>query len=133
MSAIVQPKALKAMLDAMIGSDHLRVVLLDSTYTYDAAHDFLNDVGSGSRLGASGNMTGVTTTDGILLADDPTVSGVGSGHTVTQAWFYVHTGTESTSRLLVYTSENADTTPLNYETDGADINVILPGGEVGRL
>lgn len=133
MSALVQPLAMKAALDALIAGNDIKVVLLDSTYTYSAAHDFLNDIGGGSILGTSPALTSVTTTDGILSADNPDVSGVGVGDIVTQLWFYIDTGVSTTSQLFVYSDKNADTTPINYTGDGADITVVLPGGEVGRL
>lgn len=105
------------------GSDDMRVILLDSTYVFDPTDDFLDDVPAGSRLATSGSLTGKTTTGGVADADDVTFPTVPAGDTVTQVIIYKHTGTESTSDLVLYMDETAAGAAINRLTDGNDIVV----------
>lgn len=102
-------------------SNDMRVILCDSGYTYSAAHNFLDDVPSGARLATSGALTGKTTTDGVADADDVTFPSVAAGDTVTSVIVYRHTGTESTSDLVLYMDETAAGASINRLTDGNDI------------
>ena len=131
MAALVQPNALEAMWTTLIGANPVKVALLDSSYVYDAAHDFYSDLTG--VLGTPEALTGNAYTGGIFTAANPLVSGVNSPNIVTQAWFYIDTGVAATSRLLVYTDKRADGSAISYPGDGADITLTLPGGEVGRI
>ncbi len=82
-------------------TDDIRVILLDSSYTYSSAHDFLDDISAGSRVAVSGALAGKSVTGGIFDATDVPFTGL-TGDAITQGYYYKHTGTESTSRLLIY-------------------------------
>ena len=53
---------------------NVRAILIDAgAYTYDDAHDFLDDIPSGARIAVSGNLTNKTFgDDGSFDSDDPT-------------------------------------------------------------
>jgi hypothetical protein len=74
--------------------------LKSGAYTYNDAHDFLDDISSGARSAVSGNLTGKAFgDDGSFDSNDPTFTGV-SGASIEAIVLYVHTGTDSTSRLI---------------------------------
>lgn len=125
MSNTIYPSARESYLTGGLdwGSDDMRVILLDSTYVYDPTDDFLDDVPGGARLATSGSLTGKTTTDGVADADDVTFPTVAAGDTVTSVIIYKHTGTESTSDLVLYMDETAAGAAINRLTDGNDIVV----------
>lgn len=104
-------------------TDDVRVILCDSTYVFDPTDDFLDDVPVGARLAVSGSLANKTTTDGVADADDVTFPTVVAGDTVTSVIVYNHTGTESTSDLILYMDETAAGAVINRLTDGNDIVV----------
>jgi len=125
MSNTIYPSARELYLTAGLNwaSNDVRVILCDSTYVYDPTHDFLDDVPGGSRLATSGALINKTTTDGVADADDVTFPTVLAGDTVTSLVVYRHTGTESTSDLILYMDETAAGAVINRLTDGNDIVV----------
>lgn len=125
MSNTIYPSARESYLTGLLdwSSDDIRVILCDSTYVYDPTHDFLDDVPAGSRLATSGTLLNPTTTDGVADADDVTFPTVAAGDTVTSVIVYKHTGTESTSDLILYMDETAAGAVINRLTDGNDIVV----------
>jgi len=109
--------------DVAWDTDTIKLVAVDSGYVYDAAHNFLDDVGAGARVATSSAFTGKTITDGVLDADDVTLSAIPSGDTITQVLVYQDTGVEATSRLLLYFDTKADTTAISVATNGGDVVV----------
>lgn len=107
--------------------DDLRLVLIDSSGSYDPQDEFLDDLGS-VLVG-----TGVTVTDpvmqfGWLVAgvSTLTVTDAPASEQVSAAVLYVHTGTPSTSRLVGWVDTGADTTVIDLTTTGDDITLSLP-------
>lgn len=125
MSNTIYPSAREKYLTAGLdwASNDMRVILCDSGYTYNAAHNFLDDVPAGARLATSGSLTNKTTTDGVADADDVTFPTVPAGDTVTSVLIYRHTGTEATSDLVLFMDETAAGAVINRLTDGNDIVV----------
>ena len=120
------PKSKKQFLQAGIdlASLNVRAILVDAgAYTYDDAHDFLDDIPSGARVAVSGNLTGKTFGDsGSFDSDDPTLTGV-SGASIEAIVLYVHTGTDSTSRLIMY--QDTGVTGLPLTPDGSDVQITV--------
>lgn len=120
------PKSKKQFLQAGIdlASLNVRAILIDAgAYTYDDTHDFLDDIPSGARIAVSGNLTGKTFGDnGSFDSDDPTLTGV-SGTSIEAIVLYVHTGTESTSRLIMY--QDTGVTGLPLTPDGSDVQITV--------
>jgi hypothetical protein len=118
------PTGLAALLDGLdLTSATIKMQLLEG-YTYSAAHDHLDDVGGGTRVGAAVTLSGKTVTGGAFRATVPTFASVTTGHTVDGLVVYEDTGTESTSRLVCLVDTRASgSTPLAIVTDGTDIDL----------
>lgn len=103
----------------------MRVILIDTAdYTFNQAHDFLNDVPAGARVAVSGALTGKTATNGVADADDVVLTAV-TGDQSEALIIYQHTGVESTSRLVAY----IDTaTGLPVTPNGGNINIAWDSG-----
>lgn len=127
MSNTLYPAALDAFANGDIdwndGSTTFKVYLLDDSYTYNAAHDFFNDVTG--VLGTPQTLTGRTIlTGGICDADDVSYPGVEIGETVSAVLIAIDTGTAGTSRLIYFADTNNDTTPIARAGNGADIPLV---------
>lgn len=80
----------------------MRVILIDSgDYTYNAAHDFLDDVAAAGRELVTATLQNTTIASGVFDADDITTAG-GIAATVEALILYYHSGVEGTSRLICY-------------------------------
>jgi len=106
-------------------SDHRFVLVDEGTDTpVPATDDFLDDIAAGARVAVSGALQNPTSTGGVADADDITISAV-TGATVESLVCYQHTGTDSTSELVLY----IDTaTGLTYTPNGSDVNLIFDSG-----
>lgn len=107
-------------------TDTIKAVLVDTgTYTVNlSAHEFLSDVGSGSRISTSGAFTGKATTGGAADANDVTFTSV-TGASIEAIILYKDTGTDSTSPLIAF----IDTaTGLPITPNGGDIIVTWDNG-----
>ncbi len=107
-------------------TDVIKAVLVDTgTYTPNlSAHEFLADIGAGSRIAASAAFSGKTTLGGAADANDVTFSSV-SGASIEAIVLYKDTGTEATSPLIAY----IDTaTGLPITPNGGDIIVTWDNG-----
>lgn len=119
--------------DCAWDTDNIRVILIDEADdTIDlAVDDFLDDRAAGSRVAVSGNLASKTNTNGYLDAADLTITSV-TGDQSESFDIYIHTGTESTSRLLL----NFDTaTGLPITPDGGNITITWDNGtnKIARL
>lgn len=120
------PKTKKQLLLAGIdlSAVNVRAILVDTAaYTYDDTHDFLDDIPAGARIALSGNLTGKSFgDDGSFDSDDPTFTAV-SGASIEAIVLYVHTGTESTSQLIMY--QDSGVTGLPLTPDGSDVQITV--------
>lgn len=104
MANLFFPKSCTALLKADLDFDTMdvRVIPYDTaSYTYSAAHDFLDDLTAGARKAtavALSSETVGTVADGVFDAADINITGVTG--TVNALAAYNHTGTEGTSHLL---------------------------------
>ena len=97
----------------------IKIRLLDNTYVYSAAHQFLSD--TTGEVATSANLGSKTVTNGAADAADFTFSAV-SGNQVTQFIIYADTGTPTTSRLIAH----FDTaTGLPVTPNGGDIDFTI--------
>ena len=123
------PKTKKQLLLAGIdlSAVNVRAILGDTgVYTYNDAHDFLDDIPAGARIAVSGNLTGKAFgDDGSFDSDDPTLTGV-SGASIEAIVLYVHTGTEGTSRLIMF--QDTGVTGLPLTPDGSDVQITVDAG-----
>lgn len=109
------------------GTDDIKVLLVDATYTFDSAHEDLADIPGSARVATSSALTGKTSTGGILDADDPIFAGL-TGDAVTQAYLFQDTGVEATSLLIVYWDTDATAAAISYTPDGTDLQFVFPNG-----
>lgn len=109
--------------DLDVIADNIKVVLLDATYTFNAAHDNLDDVGAGTRIATSGNLGSKTDTNGYFDSADVLFAAVAGGDTITQLWVYKDSGVESTSKLIAYYDTNAAAAAISVATNGGDVTV----------
>ena len=111
------PSAAEAFLTRPTNSDieagTVKVVLIDEAdYTYSSAHDFLDDVAAGARVGTPQTVGNKTFTGGVFSSSDPSVTFPAlTGDPCEALLFYIDTGTASTSRLLLY-CRNAQGLPV---------------------
>lgn len=103
MASAWYPKFKEALLTGASNSNPstgtVKVVLLSSTYSYSASHQYYSDL-----TGVVASSTGLTTksfTSGVFDADDITLTAV-TGSAVTQLAVYIDTGTTTTSRLMLF-------------------------------
>lgn len=103
---------------------NVKALLVDSAdYTYDLAHDFLNDVPAAARVAVSNSLTAKTIND---LAEfdsaDPIFASV-AGDPLEAIVLFIDTGDESTSRLVLFQDE--DITGMPFTPDGNNVQVVV--------
>lgn len=138
MANAIYPKAREAWAQGQVnwgtgtGGDTIKVTLVDlqggAGYTYSASHEFITSVPSAARI-ATAILAGKSVTNGVLDSNDSTFSAVtGSQSEALVIW--KDTGTEGTSRLLMY----IDTaTGLPVIPNGGDITVQYPSAGIATL
>lgn len=115
------PSFKEALLSGAVNltSVDVKAVLIDTAdYTFNTAHDFLDDVAAASREETSGNLASKTVTGGVFDAADVTFSAT-SGDGCEAVILYVDTGNAATSRLIAYI-DTASGLPV---TLGGDVTV----------
>lgn len=127
MASAWYPKGLEGFIggDIALDTDDIRAILVDTgTYTYSSAHDFLDDVTAGARIAVSSALASKTITNGVFDAADKTLTAV-SGASVEAIIIYQHTGTDSTSRLILFIDTG---TGLPVTPNGGDITIQWDNG-----
>lgn len=114
---------LRATTGLNLSSLNLKVVALDATYVYSAAHNFLDDIGGGAIVATSGNLASKTTTAGVLDAADLSLGSPAGGDTITQFWLYEDSGSAATSDLIYYWNEDASAAAISIATNGEAITI----------
>lgn len=130
--SLVYPEALNDLWKGDINADavSIRALLLKDTYAPDLSHDRLDDISAGHRIGSAVALTGVSIVDGALQADPVVFASVAAGSTAKYVLLYIHTGTESTSRLIVVIDSIYQ---FPYETTGGNITINWPTSGIARL
>ena len=121
MADAVYPLGAQKILNGEIDfdTDNFRVVLIDTgTYTYNTAHDFHDDLSG--IVATSGNLAGLSITNGVWDATDITFSSV-SGATIEAYVVYKWTGVSGTSPILFYV-DSASEFPIT--PNGGDITIV---------
>lgn len=126
MANLLYPKYKEALLQAGVNlsSGTVKVALVDTgTYTYNAAHDFYDDV-SAAVVGTPQTLSSKTFTGGVFDAADVTFTAV-TGASVEALVVYVDTGTASTSPLVAYIDS---ATGLPVTPNSGDISISWDNG-----
>lgn len=124
----VYAPAIAAIMGAGVDLDSadIRAILVKDTYVADPAHEFLSQITAGHRIGSAVALTSeAILSTGAFDAGDVTHTSVAAGSDIAAIVLYVHTGTESTSRLLVYIDA---ATGLPRPTNGGNVTVEWDNG-----
>lgn len=124
MANLVYTKAKESLLNGAINtsSSNYKVLLLDtSLYAVNISSDqYVSDIPSSAIKGRSLNLNNVTSTNGILNADDVTISHDGSAF---QALALYQVGSsDSNSRLIIYIDNS---TGLPFEGNNSSISITI--------
>jgi hypothetical protein len=133
MANAIYPKFKEALLDALADVDlndlTVKVALVDTdTYTYSAAHDFLDDLSG--VVGTAQTIGNTTVTGGVFDGDNVTFTAV-SGAEVEALVIYIDTGNAATSRLVAYIDTGQ--TGLPVTPNGGDISVAWSSSGIFAL
>lgn len=125
MASGLYDKGREGFLDGSIDwdTDTIKCVLIDvADYTVDlAAHDFLNDVAAGARVGTPQTLASKTVVAGVADAADVVFTSV-TGDPCEAIVIWKDTGDEATSRLIAYI-DGISVTP-----NGGDVTVQWDSG-----
>ena len=133
MANLIYPKAKEQLLQGGINmsSGDIRAILVDlADYTYNAAHNALDDVAAGSRVSVTATIGTKTFTDGLFAAAN-TVFTAATGDISEAIILYVHTGVESTSLLIAFLDTGITGIPVT--PNGGNINVTWSGSGIFQL
>lgn len=132
MANAIYPKWKEALMQGTAGTSltgTLKVALVDTgTYTYNAAHDFYDDVSG--VVGTPQTIGSKTYTNGTLDGADVSFTAV-SGNSVEALILYLDTGTPSTSRLVAYLDTGQ--TGLPVTPNGGNISVTWDAAGIFTL
>lgn len=133
MANAIYPLYKQALLDASTDIDlndgTVKVALVDTgTYTYNAAHDFYNDLSG--VVGTDQTIANTTVTNGLFDGDNVTFTAV-SGNTVEALVIYIDTGNAATSRLVAYIDTSV--TGLPVTPNGGDITITWNASGIFQL
>ena len=133
MANAIYPLYKQALLDDSANIDlndsTVKVALVDTgTYTYSAAHDFLDDLSG--VVGTAQTITNTTVTNGLFDGDNVTFTAV-SGSTAEALVFYIDTGSSATSRLVAFIDTGV--TGLPVTPNGGDIAITWNASGIFQL
>lgn len=116
----------EGFLDGSIDWDtgDIRVMLVKSTYTYDATDEFLSDLGSVDN-GRSAALGTKAVTDGIADAADTSLTATDAA-ACNALVIFQHTGSDATARVIAYL-DTATGLPLTPAAGGT-VNIAWDSG-----
>ena len=120
MANFITPASLDEFFASML-SANASVLAVSDAYTFDATDDTLDDIAGGVRLGTVA-LTSEALSGGVFTAA-PSLIPTAGGDTLGGFWIYKDTGTESTSRLVLWIDTNADGTAIGGTTSSSGITV----------
>lgn len=132
MANAVYPKYKEALItgaaNISLSASTVKAVLVDlADYTYSAAHDFLDDLPAGARVGTPQTLGTKTVTNGLFDAADSTFPAV-TGDPSEAIVIYIDTGVEATSRLVAFFDTGV--TGLPVTPNGGDISITWNAGGI---
>lgn len=129
MADVLYPAYKEAILTGGLNltSSDIRVALIKSTYTYNSAHDFMDDITAGNENGRSAALGSKTVALGVFDAADTTVTATDATECDAIIVFY-HTGSDATARLIAY----IDYPPFTPSASQV-INIVFNGSGIFAL
>ena len=102
MTSALYDKGREGFLDGSIDwdTDDVRVALVESTYTFVAAHDFMDDLGTNDN-GRSAALTGKTVTNGVANAASTSLTAT-SAVACNALIVYQYNASDTAARLIAY-------------------------------
>jgi len=135
----IYPKFAQGLLDddsayhVDLNTDDIRVVVLNG-YTYNAAHDYVDDVvAAGTEIARSDALASVTVTDGTFDHANETLLAVANGQTITDVIWFKYNVLDSAAILICHVDEDSNGNPLSLSTNGSDVVVTPPAAGVFSL
>lgn len=104
-------------------TDDIKLALVPSSYVYDPAHEFLDDVGA--VIGAPQALANKSVAGGVFDADDANFGAIAAGSTIGMGVIFKDTGVAGTSPLLMRTT---DVLGLPMNTNGSGVVVQWSNG-----
>ena len=117
----------------------LSIAVVDDSYTYDPADEFIDDVSASIVIPPivlpSPALAIVSGQVWLTVDDDPPIEipGIPAATDVAGLWVFDDTGNDATSRLVSFLDTLADSTPLGFEANGGSYMLTFPNGFVTRL
>lgn len=106
-------------------TDDIRAMLVLSTYSFNAAHQYVADLGAVDN-GRTGSLSGKTTTDGIADAADISITAT-AGSASKAIVLFKHTGSNATATLIAYIDTVTSGLPCTPAPGGA-VNIEWDNG-----
>ncbi len=106
-------------------TDDIRVMLVRSTYSFDAADKFLSDLGAVDN-GRSAALAGKTGTNGVLDANDTSLVATAANASNALVVFK-HTGADGTARTILYIDTPTSGLPFTPAA-GQTVNIAWDNG-----
>lgn len=120
-------KGREGILDRTIDiTGDVRVMLVNTAYTFVDAHQYLSDITSGNDNGRSAALASKTYTDGIFDAADTSLVATDAVACNALAVFQ-HTGLDATARLIAYIDTPSSGLPFTPSASQA-VNVTWDNG-----
>ena len=108
--------------DINVLGNNIKIMLIDlADYTFDDADQYVADVAAGSIIGRSANLANKTVSDGAAFDSDPAVVSVVTGDQFEAFIMYQDTGSDATSRLIMF--QDTGVTGLPITPDGSDVRI----------
>jgi hypothetical protein len=104
----------------------VRVMLVKSAYSFNAAHKFLSDITAGNDNGRSATLGSKTFTSGVFDAADTSLTAT-AAVACNAVILFVHTGVDATARVIVYDDTPASGLPMTPAA-GQTINIVFDNG-----
>lgn len=127
MANALYPIGKKAILDADIDllADTIKVAAVSSSYTYNSAHDFYNDLTG--VIGTPATLASKTTTSGTFDAGDLAPAFTSVSTNINALVIYKDTGNTATSALIAYIDTG---TGFPLTQDGGNVNITWNGSGI---
>jgi hypothetical protein len=127
MANLLYDKGREGILDETItmNSGDIRVMLVKSTYTFSAAHQFVSDLGATDN-GRSAALASKTFTSGVFDAADTTLTATAAAACASLVIFK-HTGVDATARLIAYIDAPSAGLPFTPSA-GQTVNIAWDNG-----
>lgn len=121
----IYPKGGEKMFSGAINfaTDAIKAVSLPSSYTYNAAHEFLADVGT--VIGTAVALAGKSVTGGAFDANDTDLGALAAGSTLGSILLFKDTGSAASSPVL---ARLTDITGFPLSTSGTNVSVRWSDG-----